>query len=70
MNSGERIDYIRSLCQTSISAWSLFMADPVLNTVELIPVVRDSFPRCSATGSLNSLKSCGLGASGLLVNLK
>ena len=45
LNSGERIDYIRSLCQVSINAWSLLMADLVLKPVEPIPVFRDSFPR-------------------------
>jgi len=44
------------LCQGSINAWSLLMADPVLKPVELIPVSRDSFPRCSEVGSFN----CGL----------
>lgn len=38
MNSGELIDYIRSMCQVSINAWSLLMADPVLEPAELIPV--------------------------------
>jgi len=51
LNSGKRIDYIRSLCEVRINAWSQFMADPVLKPVELIPVFRDSFPRSSATGN-------------------
>nr|HPI34569.1 hypothetical protein [Prolixibacteraceae bacterium] len=53
IRSGERIDYIRSLCQVSISASPLLLVDLLLNPVKLIPVVRDSFPRCSAPGSSN-----------------
>jgi len=45
MNSGECNDYIRSLCQVSINAWSLLLEDLVLKPVEPIPVFRDSFPR-------------------------
>jgi len=45
LNSGEHIDYIRSLCEASINAWFRLLADLVLKPVELIPVFRDSFPR-------------------------
>ena len=50
LNSCGRIDYIRSLCQVSINACSLLMADPVLKPVERIPVFRNSFPRLLSHG--------------------
>jgi len=53
LNSGERIDYICSLCQVSINAWSLLMADPVLKSAGLIQASRNLFPRCPVAGSLN-----------------
>lgn len=37
MDSSERIDYLCSLCQVNINAWSLLMADLLLKPVELIP---------------------------------
>jgi len=45
LNSGERIDYIRSLCQESMNACSPLIADPVAKPIELNPVHRDSFHR-------------------------
>ena len=50
MNSGECNDYIRSLCQVSINAWSLLLEDLVLKPVEPIPVFRDLFPRWLCRG--------------------
>ena len=55
LNSGERIDYICSLCQVNINAWSLLMAGPVLKPVELIPLNRDSFPRLLCGGEFQFL---------------
>ncbi|OQB80405.1 MAG: hypothetical protein BWX87_01461 [Bacteroidetes bacterium ADurb.Bin123] len=49
-NCGERIDYIRPLCQVSINAWSLLIADSVMKPVKLIPVWRDEFPRPICSG--------------------
>jgi hypothetical protein len=50
MNSGERIDYICSLCLVINKGWSLHMDDLVVKPVELIPLNRDSFPRPLSAG--------------------
>jgi hypothetical protein len=53
MNSGELIDYIRSMCQVSINVWSLLMGGLVLQSVELIPVHEIRFPVRSVAWSFN-----------------
>jgi len=57
MNSGELIDYIRSMCQVSINAWSLLMGGLVLQSVELIPVHEIRFPVRSVAWSFKYCRS-------------